>query len=400
MHKSGKAVVIAVGLSVLTVFCSVSFAEDQDQALIEAARKGDLRRVQELLDKGADVNANDWIGCTPLMDAVIADHLEIAKLLLDKGADVNAKARHGYSYTAMRLAASRNRPKIAELLKQRGAILTLETAAMLGDTERVREFLKKGIDGQDNGQALVWASRQGHLQVVKLLLDRGADVNAKGELGRTALMEASGRETELMEASESGHLEIVKFLLAKGADVNAQKDLGRWTALMSAAAGGNVEIVQALLDKGADINAKNYQGWTPLMWASEEGHLQAVKLLLDKGADVNAKDEWGNTALTSAAQRGNVEMVQALLDKGPDINPKDDEGWTPLMWAAAGGNVEIVQALLDKGADINAEDRKTGNTALDLALSEAQWNGSRGVEVEKLLRAHGAKEGQGNPDYP
>ncbi len=268
MHRLGIGIVATALLIVLSVFCYESFANDQD-ALTEAALKGDLKQVQDLLAKGADVNAKDKRGDTAFLRAVYGDHLETVNLLLDNGADINATGWYGK--TAIWLTACWGRRRMAELLKQRGAILTLEVAAMLGDTEKVREFLEKGIDGQDIGTALAGASRHGHLQVIKILLAKGADVNAKGEYERTALSEASG----------SGHLEIVKLLLAKGADVNAKDDSG-WTALMFAASDGNVEIVQALLDKGPDINhVGGMHCTTALDWAASD---EIVELLRAHGA--------------------------------------------------------------------------------------------------------------------
>lgn len=271
MHKSRIAALLTGLLLVLSVFCSASFANDQD-ALTKAARKGDLKQVQYLLDKGADVCARDKFGDTAFLRAVYGNHLETVNLLLDNGADINATGWYGK--TAIWLTASWGRRRIAELLKQRGAILTLEVAAMLGDTERVRGFLEKGIDGQDVGTGLGWASRHGHLQIIKLLLAKGVDVNAKSQYERTALSEASG----------SGHLEIVKLLLAKGADVNAKDDSGR-TALIFAAAEWNVEIVQALLDKGPDINVVGGRFCeTALDCALSTGTDEVVKLLRAHGA--------------------------------------------------------------------------------------------------------------------
>jgi ankyrin repeat protein len=275
MHGLGIRIILPVALTLMPLFCSTAFA-DQNDALVEACHKGDLKQVQDLLAKGADVNAKHKsdemtfvAGETAFIAAVYSNHLETVNLLLDNGADINATGKGGK--TGIWLAASWGRQRMAELLRQRGAILTLEVAAMLGDTEKVRGFLKKGIDGQDIGTALAGASRHGHLQVIKLLLAKGADVNAKGQYERTALSEASG----------SGHLEIVKLLLVKGADVNAKDDSG-WTALMFAAMDGNVEIVQALLDKGPDINhVGGMHCTTALDWAESD---EVVKLLRAHGA--------------------------------------------------------------------------------------------------------------------
>jgi uncharacterized protein len=119
VHKFRIAVVIAIGLILLTTFCSVSFAKDQGQALIEAAKQGDLERVRELLDKGADVNARNINDMTVLISAARGGNLEIVKLLLEKGSDINARASNGF--TAMKQASKEGHTQIVELLKAHGA---------------------------------------------------------------------------------------------------------------------------------------------------------------------------------------------------------------------------------------------------------------------------------------
>ena len=124
MHRLGICIVSTVLLIFLSVFCSASFGEEQDQALIEAARKGDSKQVQDFLDKGADVNrpfrqAKGILGWTPLIEASFKGHLEIAKLLLDRGADVNAKGIGGE--TALMAATKAGHKEIVELLKAHGA---------------------------------------------------------------------------------------------------------------------------------------------------------------------------------------------------------------------------------------------------------------------------------------
>lgn len=116
---------------------------------------------------------------------------------------------------------------------------------------------------------------------------------------------------DLISAAERGDAAVVKVLLAKGADVNAKDDGGR-TALMTASDNGHLDVVKALLAKGADVNATASNGWTALMAASYNGHVDVVKTLLAKGTDVNAKDNDGATALDVATAAGHAE-VGALL---------------------------------------------------------------------------------------
>ena len=150
-------------------------------------------------------------------------------------------------------------------------------AALLGLGIVARMLLDKGADvnaqGRYYGNALQAASAQGHEQVVKMLLDKGADVNAQGGHYGNALQAASAR----------GHEQVVKMLLNKGADVNAQGG-GYSNALQAASAGGHEQVVKMLLDKGADVNAQGGRYDNALQAASEGGHEQVVKMLLDAGA--------------------------------------------------------------------------------------------------------------------
>ncbi len=150
-------------------------------------------------------------------------------------------------------------------------------------------------------EPLMRASFYGHVDIVRQLLDKGADVNAKDKDGYTALMEASG----------GGHVDVVNLLLAKGADINA-KDKKRWTALMEASFGGHGDVVELLLAKGADVNAKLENGRTALMGAAFGGHVDVEKRLLDKVDDVNEKEKNGETALMIASHKGH-QLVEILL---------------------------------------------------------------------------------------
>ncbi|KAF8324400.1 ankyrin repeat-containing domain protein [Amanita rubescens] len=261
----------------------------------------------------------------------------------------------------------------------------LHVAVIGGHIEIVQMLLDKGADvnewGGQYGNALHAASFCGYAKIAKLLLDNGADINAMdGEHGNA-----------LQTASSYGHAEIVKFLLNDGADVNAQGGV-YGNALHAALEKGFIEIVKLLLDNGADINAMNGEYGNALQAASVKGNAEIVKLLLDNGADINAMNgEYGN-ALQAASVKGNAEIVKLLLDNGADINAMNGEYGNALQAASVKGNAEIVKLLLDNGANVNVQGGVYGN-----ALHAALENGY--VEIVKLLLDNGADINSMNGEY-
>ncbi|KAH0551800.1 hypothetical protein GP486_006983, partial [Trichoglossum hirsutum] len=182
---------------------------------------------------------------------------------------------------------------------------------------------------EDCGGELWTASAEGREEAVKLLLDKGTEVNAQGgEFGNT-----------LQAASAGGHEQIVKLLLDKGAEVNAQGGV-YGSALQAASVGGHEQIVKLLLDKGAEVNAQGGVYGNALQAASAGGHEQIVKLLLDGGAEVNAQGgEYGN-AFWGAMANGHKQVVKLLLDKGANINAQVGGHDNALREAARGGHLE------------------------------------------------------------
>jgi ankyrin repeat protein len=224
---------------------------------------------------------------------------------------------------------------------------------------------------------LIDAVRSNDLNQVRTLLNNGANPNASGGM------------TALMYAAQNGHLETAKLLIDKGADVNA-KDYGM-TALMYAAQNGHLEIANLLIDEGADVNAQERdEGMTALMCAAQNGHLKTAKLLIYKGADVNAQDDDGMTALMYAAQNGHLEIAKLLIDKGADVNAQDRIGMTALMYASKEGNLEVVKTLIENGADYKIKSDE-GKTALDLSKDKEFFEAfllllSRKHMVDDLMR--------------
>lgn len=190
------------------------------------------------------------------------------------------------------------------------------------------------------------------LTLVRLLLERGADVNSPaGDFhGRTALQ----------AAVEWDHQDAVRCLLDAGANVNAPScTMGGSTAIQAAVGTGNMELIDKLVAAGADINAAAglCGGRTCLQVAAEMGNIEAISYLLERGADVNAPAAgiYGLTALQAAVVTDNLAIGNILLDHGADVNglPSETRGHTALSAAVKVANLNLVQMLLERGADPN-----------------------------------------------
>jgi len=221
---------------------------------------------------------------------------------------------------------------------------------------------------------LYYTASMGIFKLTSLIIDSGDDVNelSSAELYGTALQAAAYR----------GDRGIVRLLLDKGADVDAQR--GEYgNALQVAAYRGDRGIVQLLLDKGADVNAQGGHYGSALQAAAYMGQKYIMQLLLDKGADSNANEGHYGNALQVAACKGDRGIVQLLLNKGADVNTQGGHYGSALQAAARGGDKGIVQLLLYKGADVNAQGGQYGS-ALQAAITEDH------LSIAELLLARGA----------
>lgn len=250
----------------------------------------------------------------------------------------------------------------------------LLSASEDGDAAVAREALKGGanIEAVDSAgrTSLMLASVNGHVDVLKLLIDAGADPNARGS-GRTPLMEASMRS----------RVDIMRELIDAGSDVNLSGNLGE-TALIMAASGRATETVPLLLEHHADPTLSDRDKKTPLMWLVDlQFHRGGVPVavigpLVAAGAEPNARDKFGRTALMwavkgdlSTAPRPSV--LKALLDHGADVDIRDVNGETALFALARyvddaldlDNGRECVKVLLTAGADPQARN-KDGKTPL------------------------------------
>ena len=204
--------------------------------------------------------------------------------------------------------------------------------------------------------------------------------------------------TPLYYATFTGANELVRLLQEKGADVNA-KGGDYDNALQAASVGGHEAVVQLLLEKGADVNAEGGHYGNALQAASRGGHEAVVQLLLEKGADVSAEGGHFGNALQAASFGGHEAVVQLLLEKGADVSAVSGEYGNALQAASCRGHETVVQLLLGNGADVHATGGKFGS-ALQAALAgeaDSPWEGRRS-EVAQLLRS--AMESQAPPPSP
>ncbi len=215
----------------------------------------------------------------------------------------------------------------------------LFVASDKGRNDVVKLLVEAGADLNQtwNGVTpLFQASQNAHTEVVQVLVKAGADLN-----------QAWNGETPLFQASQNGHAEVVQVLVKAGADLN-QADDGA-TPLFQSSQNGHIEVVQVLVKAGADLNQAD-DGATPLFMASQNGHAKVVQVLVDAGADLN--QTWnGATPLFIASQNGHAEVVQVLVDAGANLNQANDDGATPLFMASQNGHAEVVEILVKNGAN-------------------------------------------------
>ena len=234
--------------------------------------------------------------------------------------------------TPLHFACFRGKPEIARLLLDNGA----QANAKNYHGEIPLHLVSRGeYDSPDEG-----------VRVAKLLLERGTDINAQDEFGWTPLH----------SASYNGRHEISQFLLLLGAKMKLENCLGE-TALHLVRRGrygtqDGVRIAQLLLDAGSDVNARDKRDWAPLHAACYYGRLKIAQVLLDRGALTKAVDNQGKTALHQVSEgifeslEAGCHIVELLLERGADPNSQDNNLETSLHVASRLGRPEIVQALL------------------------------------------------------
>ena len=415
---------VVVGHLVLAVSVAAQAEAPAGAQLLDAVKAGDQGVVHALIQDGADVNAGEADGTTPLHWAAYSSDLAIAELLVGAGADATTANR--YDVRPLSLAAVGGNAAIIELLLGAGANpntvqgegeTALMTAVRTGKLEAVEVLLDHGADvnaiEQWRGQtALMWAAAEGHAGVIPTLLTHDADIRARSLRGYSAFL----------FAAREGHIDVVEMLLDAGAPVDESLPLAQQrrdaagtsaesaptgiSVFLIAAANAHYELAALLLDRGADPNSAP-RGWTALhqlSWVRKAGiagsnnpapagsgymnSLEFARKLVADGADVNALvterppagitrlNSIGGTPFLLASRTADAEYMRLLVELGADPLLTNTDNSTPLMVAAGLGTaspgedpgtepevVEAVALALELGGDLNAVDNN-GETVM------------------------------------
>jgi ankyrin repeat protein len=360
----------------------------KEDLLFEACMDGDLEQVialtkKSLFSKGADINAKDKDGNSPLLLAATAVRRESMKKLMDSGAiprkkvdfagvvghlidcgaDINAESTYGG--TALCQAVINANKDVAVLLLNKGA--------------------KPNAATSNGGTPLFFAVQGKDKEIIKMLLEKGADVNAADDSGKKPLL----------VAAEKWKWDAVKNLIAHGADIDVMGPFSTEPGIFGLAINdGEKSIVKLLIEKKVDINRTDWRGYTPLMYACQVENQEIVSMLIKNGADVNKGGEGGLTPLMIASALGAEKVVAMLLERGAALDVKNNHGNTALIEAIVRQNqtTHVVETLLTHGAPVNAvnDDKKT-------ALTIASERGFK--ELVDVLVSHGAEGKTLRPEF-
>jgi ankyrin repeat protein len=377
-----------------------------------AALQDQARVVASLLDQGANPDARDPEGRTPLIVAAAFGSHAAAEVLLERGADPRLRDFVGGN-SALDYAAMAGQANVARLLLALGADVNgrapsqgetaLHYAAFYGQRKLIRLLVASGadVDAADNSgvRSLQYAGRRRQGLAVQLLRQLGArpddlhDAVNAGDVARVQALIAAGENvngrslfgTPLHLAVATGQAWIAGMLIDAGARLEAEGDPGRARPLHVAALTNQPAAAALLIAKGADVDVRDDQGRTPLTVAAAYGSLEVAEVLLLRGADPFAQEEvYRDTPMHYAAASGRVEMVDLLLAFGVDINIRSGhDGEPPLTYAAHRGRAQMVEFLVANGADPTIEDHN-GTTPLESV--RAVGTGGANVELLRSLR--------------
>lgn len=357
--RSGGAMAVALLLAAPLVAAEdtpeqarVKAARKAQDALIAAAKQGDVGLVRAQLQAGTDVNARDGSQRTSLMHAVRGGQLPVIRVLIEARPDLDARDQDGR--TALMEAARRKEALPALYLVAAGAEVNLA--------------------GKDGWTALMFAAREGTLAAARAII----------RSPKQSSLDALAKETSALSiAVDRGRHQLVRALIEAGAGVRKPEIGGR--ALQLAAEQGHVEIVRTLMEAKAPLGFSAWDNEPPLHAAAARGHSPVVEALLEAGLEPDQADRGGQTALMRAAAGGHDKVVASLLRLGAAPDLPDREGWTALMHAAAhssSGSVAAIRDLVRAGAGVDRRAGPEGKTPLMIAAEKGNE-----LATLELLRA-------------
>jgi ankyrin repeat protein len=218
---------------------------------------------------------------------------------------------------------------------------------------------------QRDPEALKHAVSRGDVHEVRRLLDDGVMVDT----------EDGGGFTALHQAVRLRHVPISRLLVERGADVNAAAIYGVTPLHLTK----DVDTAALLLSRGARLDVWAKSRGSPLHSAIHRGSTEVARLMVAEGAPLDSRDRYSSTPLHMAAGTGNEDMVALLIVSGASMNARNDQGYTPLHWAARNGHVGVVELLMANEASVNATS-DTGDSALDMALDQGHERVARALE--------------------
>ena len=339
------------------------------EKLIDACEKDQVKRIRQLVEKGTDVNTT-YKFHAPLITAMYKGQLQSVRALIEAGADVNQRVDVGpQSDTPLSLAGGINKPEYLDLLLKSGADVNqrdmykptplMDLMQYDGRHECVDLLINAGANVNE---ALIYAAELGKTDNVKKLLSAGAEIDHLDQYGITALTRTVQR-CGWAPSESLQHAECARFLTEAGADVNACGTSGI-TAMYYVVDTGDETLLRALIKAGIDphfVSKKLYDGETVLMKAVIKGNNVFVNLLLEAGANVNDVSSSGSTALMLAATNCHHECVKPLIKAEVDVDEVDIEGNTVLIYAASRHSVISVRLLLHAGAKVNIFNKMNQN---------------------------------------
>lgn len=293
-----------------------STSPKRDTVLHLAIRERHIDVVNSLLHfSEVDINATDKDGNTPLLLAAFLGHTDVAEILIKNNANVNAS--------------------------NEGGLTALHIASWRGDIALVNKLLFSGADIElttlNGFTALFFAI--GRAPVVKELLERKANVNARSKTN----------STPLHEATRPGNTKSLKLLLQNRANIHVL-DNGYGTPLHLAVLRGDHSAVVALLEHGSEVNVLCSSGLTIVHHAAQRGHWEILMCLLARGGVANDTAAHGLAPIHLAAQNGHLQSINVLMEYGANVNAETDDGWTAYDFAAIKGSRDFLEALLFFGA--------------------------------------------------